>query len=158
MAKKEYLEGYEKGLKAVKAGEPELPEKYYKNKIDKLINGPGYFTQKDVKDYEMSRIENDKYLDTDMGRGDAQGRKEMKKAEQLEQRPAKNTSPDVIRMTEEDKKILNSSEFKKASGATIDKKKGGAVKKMASGGSVKSSASRRADGIAVKGKTRGKIC
>jgi len=38
-------------------------------------------------------------------------------------------------------------------------KKGGAVKskKMASGGSV-SSASKRADGIATKGKTRGKIC
>ena len=36
-------------------------------------------------------------------------------------------------------------------------KKGGSVKKMASGGSV-SSASRRADGIATKGKTRGKMC
>jgi hypothetical protein len=36
-------------------------------------------------------------------------------------------------------------------------KKGGSVKKMAFGGSV-SSASRRADGIATKGKTRGKIC
>ena len=36
-------------------------------------------------------------------------------------------------------------------------KKGGAVKKMASGGSV-SSASRRADGIATKGKTRGRMC
>jgi hypothetical protein len=35
-------------------------------------------------------------------------------------------------------------------------KKGGAVK-MASGG-MTSSASRRADGIATKGKTRGKIC
>jgi len=34
------------------------------------------------------------------------------------------------------------------------KKKGGAVKKMSSGGT----ASSRADGIAVKGKTRGKIC
>ena len=33
-------------------------------------------------------------------------------------------------------------------------KKGGKVKKMASGGS----ASSRADGIAVKGKTRGKMC
>jgi hypothetical protein len=41
--------------------------------------------------------------------------------------------------------------------ATKGKKKGGMVKKMASGGSV-SSASKRADGIAVKGKTRGKIC
>jgi hypothetical protein len=36
-------------------------------------------------------------------------------------------------------------------------KKGGAVKGYASGGSV-SSASKRADGIATKGKTRGKIC
>ena len=36
-------------------------------------------------------------------------------------------------------------------------KRGGAVKKMASGGSV-SSASSRGDGIAQKGKTRGKMC
>jgi hypothetical protein len=36
-------------------------------------------------------------------------------------------------------------------------KKGGPVKKMASGG-MTSSASKRADGIATKGKTRGKIC
>ena len=35
-------------------------------------------------------------------------------------------------------------------------KKGGAVKKYASGGSV-SSASKRADGIAQRGKTRGKV-
>ena len=35
-------------------------------------------------------------------------------------------------------------------------KRGGKVKKMASGGSV--SASRRADGIAQRGKTRGKMC
>jgi alanyl-tRNA synthetase len=36
-------------------------------------------------------------------------------------------------------------------------KKGGATK-MASGGMTSSSASKRADGIAVKGKTRGKMC
>jgi hypothetical protein len=36
-------------------------------------------------------------------------------------------------------------------------KRGGEVKKMASGG-MASSASKRADGIATKGKTRGKIC
>ena len=36
-------------------------------------------------------------------------------------------------------------------------KKGGKVKKMASGG-MTSSASKRADGIATKGKTRGKMC
>ena len=35
-------------------------------------------------------------------------------------------------------------------------KKGGSVKKMASGGKV-SSASKRADGCAIKGKTRGRI-
>jgi hypothetical protein len=38
-----------------------------------------------------------------------------------------------------------------------DMKRGGAVKKMASGGSV-SSASSRGDGIAQRGKTRGKLC
>jgi hypothetical protein len=42
--------------------------------------------------------------------------------------------------------------------STQGMKKGGSVKKMAKGGMVKSSASKRADGIAVKGKTRGKIC
>jgi hypothetical protein len=36
-------------------------------------------------------------------------------------------------------------------------KKGGSVKKYASGGMV-SSASKRADGIATKGKTRGRMC
>jgi len=36
-------------------------------------------------------------------------------------------------------------------------RRGGSVKKMASGGSV-SSASKRADGIATKGKTRGRMC
>jgi hypothetical protein len=36
-------------------------------------------------------------------------------------------------------------------------RKGGAVKKYASGGTVKSSASKRADGIAQRGKTRGRI-
>jgi len=41
--------------------------------------------------------------------------------------------------------------------AAFGMKKGGAAKKMASGGST-SSASKRADGIASKGKTRGKMC
>jgi hypothetical protein len=36
-------------------------------------------------------------------------------------------------------------------------KRGGKVKKMASGGMARSSASRRGDGIASKGKTRGKM-
>lgn len=37
-------------------------------------------------------------------------------------------------------------------------KRGGKVKKMASGGMARSSASKRADGIASRGKTRGKVC
>ena len=47
---------------------------------------------------------------------------------------------------------LNSEENKDTSDMTY--KRGGAVKKMASGGAVSS----RGDGIATKGKTRGKIC
>jgi hypothetical protein len=99
-----------------------------------------------------------------------QAAREMKKA--LESERARVNIPDVldevrksgetslnkaIPMTKEDAEVINSKEFKKASEATMDKKKGGMIKKMASGGKV-SSASKRADGIAVKGKTRGKIC
>jgi hypothetical protein len=79
----------------------------------------------------------------------------MKFSKEATDAEAKNSSPKVIPMTKEDKKVLNSSKFKKASEGTKDMKKGGAVKKMAKGGST---ASKRADGIAVKGKTRGKIC
>jgi hypothetical protein len=42
--------------------------------------------------------------------------------------------------------------------ADLPYKKGGKVKKMASGGMARSSASKRGDGIASKGKTRGKMC
>lgn len=45
------------------------------------------------------------------------------------------------------------SEFAKAGGI----KRGGRVKRHSSGGSVKSSASRRADGIAQRGKTKGRL-
>ena len=58
---------------------------------------------------------------------------------------AENSSPKVIPMTKEDAKVIRSKEFKKASEATVDKKKGGMIK---------SSASKRADGCAVRGKTR----
>ena len=43
-------------------------------------------------------------------------------------------------------------------GGAIGYKKGGAVKKKMASGGMASSASKRADGIASKGKTRGKIC
>ena len=45
----------------------------------------------------------------------------------------------------------------RALGRTLGLKKGGKVKKMASGGVVKSSASRRGDGIAARGKTKGRM-
>jgi len=51
-----------------------------------------------------------------------------------------------------------SREAKEAKNKPVAKRSGGAVKKMASGGSVKSSASSRGDGIASRGKTRGRIC
>jgi hypothetical protein len=69
---------------------------------------------------------------------------------------AKKTPPKVVPMTKEDAEVINSKEFKKASEATMDKKKGGMIKtkKYSKGGT----ASSRADGIATKGKTKGKIC
>jgi hypothetical protein len=55
------------------------------------------------------------------------------------------------------KKPLSESD---TTGGAIGYKRGGSVKpkKMASGGMARSGASKRADGIATKGKTRGKIC
>ena len=63
----------------------------------------------------------------------------------------------TIPMTKEDAKVIKSNQFKRASDAMTDMKKGGAVKakKMASGG--KASQLAKANGIAVKGKSRGRI-
>ena len=161
MAKKEYLEGYEKGLKAAKAGEGELPERYYKNKIHRLIDGPGYFDIPTVKEGKLKGIENDKYLDTDEGRGDAQGRKEMNKAQQAEHRPAtsmkkggvvKDLKKAGFYDAKEDKakrlSIINKVTTKPERIEMVDKMF--SAKKMAKGGT----ASSRADGCAVRGKTR----
>jgi len=66
------------------------------------------------------------------------------------------------KQTEEaiDTNLLDEFQGLASAAAKQSKKKGGAVKKMAHGGSVKSSvsaASKRGDGIALRGKTRGKI-
>lgn len=58
--------------------------------------------------------------------------------------PPKET-PDVKKGIEEGLKVGGGKELGKALG-------------MKKGGSVKSSASKRADGIAIRGKTKGKIC
>ena len=150
MAKKdEYLEGYELGIKKGKSipSEPGLPDRYNKNMLAKVLSGSSRFFPEhpEVKNLRLKREADDRYLDSPMGKGEAQGRAEYDKARELESERAKKNPPKVIPMTEEDKKVLNSKEFKKASEATIDKKKGGMIK---------SSASSRADGCAVRGKTR----
>jgi hypothetical protein len=79
--------------------------------------------------------------------------------------PSKGTGSSVGRADDERaakarEKLMKSSFIKKQGDDVTDvtaKKRGGTVKKYASGGMV-SSASRRADGIATKGKTRCKIC
>jgi hypothetical protein len=154
MAKKdEYLEGYELGIKKGKSipSEPGLPDRYNKNMLAKVLSGSSrFFTEHpEVKNLRLKREADDRYLDSPMGKGEAQGRAEYDKARELESERAKKNPPKAIPMTKEDAEVINSKEFKKASEGTKDMKKGGMVK---------SSASKRADGIAVKGKTKGKIC
>ena len=55
-------------------------------------------------------------------------------------------------------KIKPSSSDLKSAPPGVDVDEQGNIEYKKKGGSVKSSASKRADGIAVKGKTRGKIC
>jgi len=59
-----------------------------------------------------------------------------------------------VKMLDTIKKSLSGPTVRDAQGNIEYKKKGGMVKKYSKGGT----ASSRADGIAVKGKTRGKIC
>ena len=79
------------------------------------------------------------------------GRQAAKEAAQtMGRRMEKDITPRPPQLTNEPLKIGRES-------LKLGMKKGGAVKKMASGGSV-SSASKRADGIAQRGKTKGRIC
>jgi hypothetical protein len=71
-------------------------------------------------------------------------------AKTMGRRMEKDITPRPPQLTNEPLKIGRES-------LKLGMKKGGAVKKMASGGSV-SSASKRADGIAQRGKTKGRIC
>lgn len=79
------------------------------------------------------------------------GRQAAKEAAKtMGRRMEKDITPRPLQLTNEPLKIGREP-------LKLGMKKGGAVKKMASGGKV-SSASKRADGIAQRGKTRGKIC
>ena len=160
MAKKDdYLIGYETGIKKAKTNEPGLPDRYYKSTLDKVLAAGdrfNIFENPEVKDSRLQREADDKYLDSPMGKGEAQGRAEFDKALELENIRAKKNPPEVIPMTERDAKIIKSKEFKEADKRTTDKKKGGMIKKMAKGGKVSQLA--KANGIAVRGKSRGRIC
>ena len=95
---------------------------------------------------------------------------DSKPAAKTESAPAAKATPvDETKLSLTERLKLSRDRAKSGSGPTdtrsvnqrlrsaLGMKKGGAAKKMASGGMV-SSASKRADGIATKGKTRGKMC
>lgn len=158
--KDEYLTGYELGIQREKTNEPGMPGRYYKSKLDKILAAGdkfNIFENPKAKEIRLKREADDKYLDSPMGRGEAKGRADFDKALKSEWDRAKTNPPEVIPMTEQDAKIINSKEFKKANERTTDMKKGGAVKakKYAKGGKVSQLA--KANGIAVKGKSRGRI-
>ena len=130
MAKKDYLEGYGQGLKRGKENPITGP---INKELDKALGNPHGSAK----------------------RGVDQGYDEMKEAVKLEEKRK--------RMKVLPEQLLNKPmTFKNPSDRTAEEnaimseyEKPAPYKK---GGMVKSSASKRADGIAVKGKTRGKIC
>lgn len=69
----------------------------------------------------------------------------------------RDVSDEKLDLTSPMSALRSSGMFKGTRRGGGDYAKGGTVKKMASGGSV-SSASKRADGIAQRGKTKGKMC
>ena len=130
MAKEDYLEGYGQGLKRGKEGSIMGP---INKTLDKALGNP----------HESAK------------RGLDQGYDEMKKAKKMEANKDKiiNKTDKEIKKFDEDYKKGG-----KITAANYDKEYGKiyrkAVKKMSSGGST---ASKRADGCATKGKTKGRI-
>jgi hypothetical protein len=129
-------------LEGTKANKPLLDEEKVTAFRDKLRN-PGKYAGAD-------------YSPDPYSSGTIKGASDMATA--IEKEKEYN---DAMNMVAKDKKFVDKKKGGKITAANYDKEYGKiyrkAVKKMASGGSV-GSASKRADGIAVKGKTRGKIC
>jgi hypothetical protein len=115
---------------------------------------PAYKTNRDVAREGIAEDKKAKYLKR-YGEGLKDSLDIFKRRGDLEVEMGRTVSPEGQGF--EEMKDAIRSERKRAGLPTENMKKGGAVKKMSSGGKV-SSASKRADGIAVKGKTRGKIC
>ena len=115
---------------------------------------PAYKTNRDVAREGIAEDKKAKYLKR-YGAGLKDSLDIFKRRGDLDVEMGRTVSPEGQGF--EEMKDAIRAERKRAGLPIENMKKGGAVKKMASGGSV-SSASSRADGIATKGKTRGKIC
>lgn len=115
---------------------------------------PAYKTNRDVAREGVATDKKAKYLKS-YGAGLKDSLDTFKRRGDLDMEMSRTASPEGQGF--EEMKDAIRSERKRAGLPTENMKKGGAVKKMAKGGSV-GSASKRADGIATKGKTRGKIC
>jgi hypothetical protein len=113
---------------------------------------PAYKTNRDVAREGIAEDKKAKYLKS-YGAGLKDSLDTFKKRGDLDMEMGRTVSPEGQGF--EEMKDAIRAERKRAGLPTENMKKGGAVKKMAKGGST---ASKRADGIAVKGKTRGKIC
>jgi hypothetical protein len=113
---------------------------------------PAYKTNRDVAREGIAEDKKAKYLKS-YGAGLKDSLDTFKKRGDLDMEMGRTVSPEGQGF--EEMKDAIRAERKRAGLPTENMKKGGAIKKMAKGGST---ASKRADGIAVKGKTRGKIC
>jgi hypothetical protein len=117
---------------------------------------PAYKTNQDVAREGVAEDKKAKYLKR-YGAGLKDSLDIFKRRGDLDVEMGRTVSPEGQGF--EEMKDAIRAERKRAGLPTENMKKGGKVKAkcMAKGGSV-SSASKRADGIATKGKTRGKIC
>ena len=108
------------------------------------------------------------FSDEKMGPKYKTGKKESKKTETKEGErgsvdrtdEVKSSGPDMSKVNKEDAKsareLTATEKAQNLMSPGYNKKKGGMIKKMSSGGKV-GSASRRADGCAMRGKTKGRI-
>jgi len=118
------------------------------------------------------RVRDDERLMEDSGF--IEGTPDMERAMKQMQKAGNNYAPDIPKLVslkaskesppggskpfpDYDFKQSKQKDFSKMQFLDDSMKKGGSVKKMASGGKV-SSASSRADGIAQRGKTKGRMC
>ena len=114
---------------------------------------PAYKTNRDVAREGVAADKKAKYLKS-YGAGLKDSLDTFKRRGDLDMEMSRTASPEGQGF--EEMKDAIRSERKRAGLPTENMKKGGSVKKMAKGGSV-SSASKRADGCATKGKTKGRI-